>query len=196
MTGEHIKPTMIVFAGNNGSGKSTLRNIIFEKHGILTNIDPDALARKYKEHAALRAGKESIRLVQEHIQTQKDFSIETTLSGNLPIKQISKAKQAGFNVIMYYVGVEDIDINISRIAQRVKNGGHHIPTEDVVRRKERSITHLIECLSIVDTLYIVDNTELNAAIIAEMESGILLSKDPDAPVWVENILKYVENCGD
>ncbi|OKL35340.1 hypothetical protein [Domibacillus mangrovi] len=64
----------------------------------------------------MEAGKESIRLVQEHIQTQKDFSIETTLSGNLPIKQISKAKQAGFNVIMYYVGVEDIDINISRIA--------------------------------------------------------------------------------
>ncbi|WP_159434237.1 hypothetical protein [Domibacillus mangrovi] len=48
----------------------------------------------------------------------------------------------------------------------------------------------------MDTLYIVDNTKLNAAIMAEMESGILLSKDPDAPMWVENILNYVENDGD
>ncbi|OAH58618.1 hypothetical protein AWH48_16575 [Domibacillus aminovorans] len=192
MTEEQIKPTMIVFAGNNGSGKSTLRNIIFEKHGVLTNIDPDALARKYKEHAALRAGKDSIRLVQESILTKKDFSIETTLSGNLPIKQISKAKQMGFNVIMYYVGVEAIDINISRIALRVKNGGHHIPTEDILRRKERSINHLIECISLVDTLYIVDNTELNASIVAEIEDGILLNKDPSVPVWVEYILKHIE----
>lgn len=37
-------PIMFVFAGNNGSGKSTIRNLIIEKIGIETNIDPDSIA--------------------------------------------------------------------------------------------------------------------------------------------------------
>ncbi|WP_223829953.1 hypothetical protein [Paenibacillus arenilitoris] len=49
------------------------------------NIDPDALARRINsmepEKARVSAGKEAIRLARDCINHQRDFSIETTLSG-------------------------------------------------------------------------------------------------------------------
>ncbi|WP_227397044.1 zeta toxin family protein [Jeotgalibacillus aurantiacus] len=187
-----FNPTMIVFAGNNGSGKSTFRSIITEKHGILLNIDPDALARKYTANPELKAGRDSIKLVQEQIIRSQDFSIETTLSGNLPLRQMEQAKKAGYEIIMYYLGIENIEINIDRIALRVRNGGHHIPTEDVLRRKDRSIKNLLKCIHLVDSIYLVDNTDFNAQIIAEIENGELIYFKENSPQWIIPILSELK----
>lgn len=102
---------MYIFAGNNGSGKSTFRNLIAEKLGIPTNVDPDSLAKKYTEKQAIRAGREAIRLIEELIVDRQDFSMETTLSGRLPLRQMNSAKENGFKIIIYYMGVEKIAVN-------------------------------------------------------------------------------------
>lgn len=84
---------MFIFAGNNGSGKSTIRNLIAEKIGIETNIDPDSIARKYKEaNKEMQAGKEAITLINDCIKNCRSFSMETTMSGKLSIKQMKRAK--------------------------------------------------------------------------------------------------------
>ena len=45
------------------------------------------------------------------------------------VKNIEKARDAGFNIEMHYIGVESVDICKERIRHRVKNGGHGIPDE-------------------------------------------------------------------
>jgi len=137
---------MYVFAGNNGSGKSTFRNLIAEKQGIQTNVDPDSLAKKYTENKEIRAGREAIRLIEGLIIGRMDFSMETTLSGRLPLRQIDSAKKNGFKIIIYYMGVEKLSINLNRIRQRVEQGGHNIPEEDVLRRESRSLNNLMKAL--------------------------------------------------
>lgn len=185
---------MYVFAGNNGSGKSTFRNLIAEKQGIQTNIDPDSLAKKYKENKEIRAGKEAIRLIKELIVEKKDFSMETTLSGQLPIRQMRSAKENGFKVIIYYMGVEKISINLNRIHQRVEQGGHDIPQEDVLRRESRSFNNLLKTVSIVDEIYLVDNTYMQAAIVAGIHKVdyTIYSSEHNMPRWIQRILKEID----
>lgn len=140
------QPILFVFAGNNGSEKSTIRNLIIDKMGVDINIDADAIARRLDPEnptaKRVTAGKEVIKSVNQYIKEGKDFSIETTLAGKNALKQIAKAKEYGYEVTMFYIALNNVSENIERVAMRVKNGGHHIPTEDILRRDETSFKHL------------------------------------------------------
>ncbi|WP_059105748.1 zeta toxin family protein [Shouchella shacheensis] len=91
------KPVMYVFSGNNGSGKSTIRGMFYDDLGSAINVDPDALVRKHKNRTSknptLSAGKESLRIISECIDSLHDFSIETTLDSKISIRQMQLAKK-------------------------------------------------------------------------------------------------------
>lgn len=185
---------MYVFAGNNGSGKSTFRNLIAEKQGIQTNVDPDSIAKKYTENKEIRAGREAIRLIDELIIGKKDFSMETTMSGQLPLRQMHSAKENGFKVIIYYMGVEKIAINLNRIRQRVEQGGHNIPEEDVLRRESRSLNNLMKMVFVADEIHLIDNTYMQANIVASIRRSdykIHLSKN-EMPGWICRVLREID----
>lgn len=186
-------PIMYVFAGNNGSGKSTIRNLIIDRLGISVNIDPDALARGidpvHPERRRVSAGKEAIRLARSCIQNQWDFSIETTLSGGNAIRLMRDANVKGFEISMFYVGLGDLHLNIERVANRVKNGGHHIPTEDIIRRHQTSIQNLLSHLHLIDHLIVVDNSTPNGEIALTISNGSIIHHVNSLPPWIERIEK-------
>ncbi|WP_420852161.1 zeta toxin family protein [Paenibacillus hamazuiensis] len=182
------KATMFVFAGNNGSGKSTIRNLIIDRIGINVNIDPDALARRINplqpEKARVSAGKEAIRLARECIKTKREFSIETTLSGGYAIKLMQAAKANQFQISMFYVGLGDPNLNIERVAIRVRNGGHYIPSEDIMYRHHTSLQNLLDYMDLVNELYVIDNSTLDGKIVLEAANGKLKNKIEPLPTWV------------
>lgn len=190
---------MFVFAGNNGSGKSTIRNLIIDRLGISVNVDPDALARridnKNPEKHRVSAGKEAIKLVRECIKNKRDFSIETTLAGGNAIRQMHEAKDNGFEVIMFYVGLGDFRLNIDRVAARVKNGGHDIPTEDIIRRDQTSMQNLLAYLYLLDHLIVIDNSDLDGVIVleADFKHNVIKFKDETIPKWVKTIEQHLQN---
>jgi predicted ABC-type ATPase len=47
--------------------------------------------------------------------------VETTLAGGNVIRQMRDAKEQGFEIIVFYVGLADVRLNIECIALRVKN---------------------------------------------------------------------------
>ncbi|MBT2724496.1 zeta toxin family protein [Bacillus sp. ISL-46] len=187
------QPMFFVFAGNNGSGKSTLRNLIIDKIGIDINIDPDAIARRLDsenpESKRIAAGKEVIKSVKRYIEEGKDFSIETTLAGKNAIRQVQKAKEMGYEVTMFYIALSNVNQNIERVAMRVKNGGHHIPTEDIIRRNTTSFKHLYEYANIIDNLILIDNSEDNGEIVLEINNGIITFEISPLPQWAIPIIK-------
>lgn len=181
------QPIFFVFAGNNGSGKSTFRNLIIDKIGIDINIDPDTIARRLDpenpETKRVSAGKEVIKSVNDFIEEGKDFSIETTLAGKNALRQISKAKEKGYEVTMFYIALSNVNQNIERVAMRVKNGGHHIPTNDIVRRDKTSFKHLFECAPIIDNLMLIDNSKDDGVIVFEINNGKITFKADHLPNW-------------
>jgi predicted ABC-type ATPase len=186
-------PMMYIFAGNNGSGKSTIRNLIVDRLGLSVNIDPDALARSIDsirpESRKVSAGKEAIKLARECIRNRRDFSIETTFAGGNAIRLIRDAKASGFEVTMFYVGLGDYHLNIERVAVRVRNGGHHIPSEDIKRRHGTSIQNLLIHLQTIDHLVVIDNSLSEGRIILGTDYGSVTYRSDFVPMWVECIVQ-------
>ncbi|SFS99618.1 zeta toxin family protein [Paenibacillus sp. 453mf] len=180
------KPVMTVFAGTNGAGKSTLTRNFNDQLGEV--IDPDAIAKtinpRHPESVSPSAGREAIKRVRECIQNGKSFSIETTLAGKNAIRQMEQAKKAGFEINLYYVGLKNVEYHIERVEMRVKNGGHHIPEEDIRRRYDRSIGNLPEALKLSDRSFIFDNTS-KFRLVMEVEKGKVQTISKDIPQWVK-----------
>lgn len=188
-------PTMYVFAGNNGSGKSTIRNLIVDQLGISVNIDPDSLARAINpEHPELHrvsAGKEAIKLARDCIRNKRDFSVETTLAGGNVIRLMKDAKANGFDVTMFYVGLGDYRLNIERVEVRVRNGGHHIPAEDIIRRHNTSIRNLLNHMSLIDYLIVIDNSDSTGKIVMEVDNLQISYRSDSMPEWVVELEQFI-----
>ena len=54
---------------------------------------------------------------------------------------LSPAKRKGWQVFLIYVGVDNVQTSIERVAQRVASGGHNVPSEDIRRRYARSLAN-------------------------------------------------------
>lgn len=176
-----------------GSGKSTLRNLIIDKLGVDINIDPDAIARRLDpenpEQKRVSAGKEVIKSINKYIKEGKDFSIETTLAGKNAIRQMQSAKKMGYEVTMFYVALRNVNQNIERVAMRVKNGGHNIATEDILRRSTTSFSHLYEYAHIIDNLVLIDNSEDDGEIVLEVNNNVITFTTDDLPAWALPIME-------
>lgn len=185
---------MYVFAGNNGSGKSTIRNLIVDQLGISINIDPDALARgidaEHPDRHRISAGKEAILLARDCIRYNRNFSVETTLAGGNVIRLMRDAKANGFIVTMFYVGLGDYRLNIDRVATRVRNGGHNIPSEDIIRRHTTSMQNLHSNIHLIDHLIVIDNSKATGEIVLHVEQRVLKYEVDPLPLWVQSIRQF------
>jgi predicted ABC-type ATPase len=142
------RPTFTVIAGANGAGKSTLTSGNPSTFASTPVFDPDAFAKTIRSTGAalspIAAGREVLRLTEEHLKRRQSFGVETTLSSKNYLKMMRYARGIGrgFEVTLIYIGTESVEINLARIAERVRAGGHNVPEIDVRRRYLRSLKNL------------------------------------------------------
>ncbi|MBD2847509.1 zeta toxin family protein [Paenibacillus sp. IB182496] len=182
-------PTMTVFAGTNGAGKSTLSMQMREWIGEL--IDPDQIARELKPDnprgADLSAGREAVKRIRSLIKEKRQFAIETTLSGTFVLKHMQIAKEEGYQIVIYYIGLLDVQMHIDRVASRVEQGGHWIAESDIRYRYGQSLQNLKPALAIADRVVLIDNT-YEPIIIAEIMQDEMVYCVKSIPTWSEIIL--------
>jgi predicted ABC-type ATPase len=76
-------------------------------------------------------------------------------------------------------------MNVLRVVDRVKLGGHDVPREDILRRYERSLANLNKAAKIVDTLILYDNsTSAGHQLLATIEGDRMVVYVPELPGWV------------
>ena len=87
--------------------------------------------------------------------------METTLSGKnyLQMMQYARGIDQGFEVVLIYIGTKRFEINLARIAKRVRAGGHDVPEIDVRRRYLRSVQNLPVAAGIADRVLLLDNSD-------------------------------------
>ncbi|WP_306432879.1 hypothetical protein [Paenibacillus sp. J22TS3] len=83
-------------------------------------------------------------------------------------------------------------MNIQRVAARVKNGGHHIPSEDIIRRHHTSIENLLAHLDLIDYLVLIDNSESDGKIVMEADQKRIIYRVAVLPEWVRKIEKHLD----
>jgi predicted ABC-type ATPase len=132
-------PTFWLIAGPNGVGKTTFAMKRLEAiSGSINFVNFDEIARGLSPLRPAAAEREAARIalsrVDHFIDTGSTFAMETTLSGNLQLRLIERARRAGLEANLLYFSARTPEICIERIARRVAEGGHDVP-EDIVRRR-------------------------------------------------------------
>ena len=135
MTGRNI----IIIAGPNGAGKTTFaREFLPQEADCPTFINADLIALGLSpfrpETAAIRAGRLMLEMIGDCVRRGESFAIETTLSGRSYAQMIPQWKQQGYRIILFFLELPSADLAVQRVADRVAQGGHHIP-EPVIRRR-------------------------------------------------------------
>jgi len=191
--------TYTIFAGVNGAGKSTFFNVLNQDFGIRINLDEIVRDQHFNLWSDIKvqmlAARSAVRLIKECLSGDKSFNQETTLTGRTIISNISNAKSNGFKVVMYYMGLDNVELSIKRVAKRVANGGHGIPEQDLRRRYCNSFDNLRLSLALCDTVYIYDNSKDNrrgtfAPVVMVKDSKIaLLHKN--CPQYILDVLQTV-----
>lgn len=153
-------PVFTLVAGANGAGKSTLTAGNPETFSPTSLLDPDSFVRPLSPSTGspIAAGREVLRLAKKYLERGENFTIETTLSGRNYLEMMLRARTLGFEVVLIYIGTEDVGINLSRIEQRVLGGGHDVPENDVRRRYKRSLDHLPVAVQRADHTLLFDNS--------------------------------------
>lgn len=114
------------------------------------------------------------------------FTFETVMSSADKVTFLQKAQEQGFRTYLYFVATEDPEINVSRVAYRVKTGGHPVPREKIISRYWRSLDLLPDAISHSNRAYLFDNSVagLEHVWIAEVTDGEELEmKTEHMPHW-------------
>jgi len=181
----------------NGSGKSTYTRAIRESLGVPV-IDPDWEARLVRpdapQAAAVEGGKQAIKRARAYLVNNQSFAAETTLAGKTYLRMMAEAKQKGWLINLIYVGVASVETSIDRVAQRVAQGGHNVPEEDIRRRYTRSLANLPIAIELADRATILDNsTAAGHQPIAIVENGRVVEQVRELPEWIKTLLpEFIE----
>jgi predicted ABC-type ATPase len=165
------RPRLTIIAGANGSGKTTLTGWNPDVFRAIPVLDPDSIARTLQPKSPagfpIAAARQVLASAKEHIGKHESFAVETTLAGKHYLQMMVAARKRGFEVVLVYIGTEDVEINLARIRNRVLAGGHDVPESDVRRRYQRSFKNLPTAIERADHTILFDNsTEEGYRLIA------------------------------
>lgn len=182
----------ILIAGVNGAGKSTLFHVLDELKDM-PRVNTDEIVKQYGDwnniSNVLKAGKQSVKMIEKYFSNNITFNQETTLCGNHILKNIRKAKVLGYYIELHYIGVESVDIAKKRVAHRVAVGGHGIPEKDIERRYVETFENLNKIISEFDRISFYDNTtEFERFAIIEGGKTVILVNA--IPKWFEKVKRH------
>ena|SRR5689334_14915457 len=156
-------PRCVVIAGPNGSGKTTFATEYLTRDaGILHFVNSDLIASGLSplrpDLAAIAAGRLFLREIDRLSASRADFAFESTLSGVGYVSRFKKWKAEGYRLEIIYLTVPSPRVALRRIASRVRQGGHAVPREDVIRRFQRSWDNFIKIYRpLADAWLVYDN---------------------------------------
>ena len=184
------KPQMVLFAGPNGSGKSRLYQLKFAEKSLkgIEYVNPDVYAKKYG--GDIQGGREAIKRRSELIASKTSFVSETTLSGNSALKLIDKANKAGFKTTLIYIGTSSPELNIKRVQLRVRQGGHDVPKEAIVRRYHDSMKNLVQAVQKSNVSHVFATVQGKNKRLISAKNGVVRPRESvKLPSWVPERLQ-------
>ena len=134
----------MIIAGPNGSGKTTFATEYLLSSEVSVYISTDAIAEQLvstpEEFSKVRIqdGRLFFNKIHQLIAADQDFVVEVTLAGKGFQRIISELKNVGYTMAIVFIFLKSPKTCIARVKNRVRAGGHHVPTDDIVRRFYRS----------------------------------------------------------
>jgi predicted ABC-type ATPase len=156
------RPILVALAGPNGAGKTTFYHAHVRPTG-LRFLNVDEIAREL-EIDAYEAARIVTELRQELLRQRESFVPETFFSDPVGDKLsfLKTAAQSGYTVVLCFIGLSGPETSEQRVAMRVSQGGHTVPSEKLVSRYPRTLANLQEAIRELPHVLIFDNDDLAA----------------------------------
>jgi len=180
-----------IIAGPNGSGKTTFAKEFLPNYAKCPNfVNADLIAQGLSpfspQQVAIKAGKLVLQQIKEYTEKNVDFGFETTLAGKTYLRHFQDLKEKGYKLHLFFLWIPSSQLAIARIKDRVAEGGHDVPVEDIKRRFERSIVNFFKIYrSLLDSWLLFDNSEREPKLIAKKNNSHVDIKND---VLFQNIL--------
>lgn len=185
-----LRPIVVAIAGPNGAGKTTFYHAHL-RAAALPFVNADTLAHELdlEPYAAARVA-DALR--HEFIRRRESFVFETVLSDPVGDKVgfLKCAAEAGYTVVLCYIGIAGPDVSEARVAMRASQGGHDVPTEKLRSRYPRTIANLKAAIRELPHVLVYDNNDLAVPFrqVAIFEEGRLQELNEPVPVWLKPLV--------
>ena len=193
-------PIFHLLAGPNGAGKSSLYRALLAEKVIDTKLE--FVNADIYEHDYLKRIKNPLKRSTEArnwaenrrhflLQSKVSFVSETVFSHESKIELLERAKQAGFQIALYIVAVNDPAILVERVNKRAREGGHDVPVEKILSRYPRTLANLAKALPLADLSFLYDSQDVQQdglQHVATCREGVLIEGVDNFPAWVHLVL--------
>lgn len=183
------RPIIVAIAGPNGAGKTTF----FESHlrpAALRFVNADVLAQE-AHLDAYAAAKIADSLRRELVRQRESFVFETVFSDPVGDKLafLLEAKAAGYTVVLCFIGISSVSVSEERVAMRVSQGGHDVPSDKLASRFPRTQANLRAAIAKLPYVLIFDNDDLRRPFrkMAEFHDGKAVFRASRLPTWLSTL---------
>ena len=185
------RPVLVAVAGPNGAGKTTFYHAHLAPCGLrFVNADVLASALSLEPYAAARLA-DAIR--RELVNRRESFAFETVFldPAGEKLAQLRAAAEAGYRVVLCYIGLADPNLSEERVAMRVSQGGHDVPSAKLRSRFPRTLANLKAAKGELPHVLVFDNSDLRRPFrrVATFQRGRRIDRAKAAPAWLKTLLE-------
>jgi predicted ABC-type ATPase len=184
------RPVMVAVAGPNGAGKTTFYEAHLKASG-LRFLNADVLAGELGIDA-YQAAEVAAKLRQEFVNQGESFVFETVFSDPVSDKLafLKNAAQQGYAMVLCFIGIADAGRSEERVAMRVSQGGHDVPTDKLNARFPRTMINLKQAVQKLPCVLIFDNDDLRMPyhLTAVFQNGRPAFLVEPVPAWLQPVI--------
>jgi predicted ABC-type ATPase len=172
-----MPPIVYVIAGPNGAGKTTfasafLPDFVQCREFLNADLIAAGLSPFAPETQNVRASRLVLERIRELADQRANFGFETTLSGRTYVKLLGDMRASGYRLVLFFLWLPSAEMAVTRVENRVKQGGHNVAADDVRRRYLTGLRKLFGLYRpIVDGWWLYDASRLPPKMIAKEEQG-------------------------
>ena len=187
---------MIIIAGPNGSGKSTItKKLEMDPDFPDIYINADDI-KKNEGLTDLEAWEKAEQQRADALNSGESFAFETVFSHESKLDLMEQAKKAGYWIELYFMCLQDAEMNVSRVHARHVMGGHDVAVDKIRSRYQRSMKLLSQSFSLADEAMVFNNSWEKPELIAQKTSDgkitiyPLKDKDPRS-AWTKQEIEIL-----
>lgn len=195
-------PVLHLIAGPHGVGKTALYHyLVAPRYPALPFVDPQAHAAAHLQHLqdeevrAAAAREWADAQWQRLLRERTSFVTETGFSHPSRLALIGQARTLGFEVVLYSIGLDEPRKLLQRVNQRVREGGHGVPTHKLLARYARTLDHLRHAVFLADLALLFDGSDAHEGgprLIATVMGSQMQLHTVQRPRWAEKVLGFAE----
>lgn len=193
-----FEPSFLLLAGPNGSGKSTVSRTIRKLWPQIYYISPDDVVKDVSAEVTdpwerhLRAIQLVDEVLMEAFQQGESVMLETVMSSDHKWTYLQDAHRHGLKTIGIFVSTRDVEVNIARVAKRVREGGHDVPVEKIRDRYVQSMNRLGKLIALCDQCYVYDNSTENGnpeLLFCKSDNKHFITNQTEAGQWIYSLFE-------